>query len=48
MIDEHKITQLFFQNPSFGYYLIQLVIKRFILNYIRAQGLDKNNKEIDR
>ena len=34
-IDEARIMQLFFQNPTFGYYLIQLSVKRFIANYIR-------------
>ncbi len=28
-IKDETITQLFFQNPSFGLYLIQLVCKRF-------------------
>jgi CRP/FNR family cyclic AMP-dependent transcriptional regulator len=37
-IDEGKITQLFFQNPSFGYYLIQLSVKRFIENYIHPSS----------
>ena len=36
-IDETKITQLYYQNPTFGYYLIQLVIKRFIENFDKEQ-----------
>jgi len=36
-MSESKITQLYFQNPTFGYYLIQLVIKRSIENYEREQ-----------
>jgi CRP/FNR family cyclic AMP-dependent transcriptional regulator len=37
-ISESKITQLYFQNPTFGYYLIQLVIKRFIENFEKEQA----------
>lgn len=36
-IDEKKITQLYFQNPSFGYFLIQLIIKRFVTTYIKKE-----------
>lgn len=36
-MSESKITQLYFQNPTFGYYLIQLVIKRFIENFEKEQ-----------
>jgi CRP/FNR family cyclic AMP-dependent transcriptional regulator len=43
-IDEGKIMQLFFQNPSFGYYLIQLSVKRFIQNYIRPSSPDGGEK----
>jgi CRP/FNR family cyclic AMP-dependent transcriptional regulator len=43
-IDEGKITQLFFQNPSFGYYLIQLSVKRFIQNYVRASSASGGEK----
>jgi CRP-like cAMP-binding protein len=32
VINSSKIMQLYYQNPTFGYYLIQLVIKRFIDN----------------
>ncbi len=32
VIDEDKINQLYYQNPSFGFYLIKLLTKRFILN----------------
>jgi CRP/FNR family transcriptional regulator, cyclic AMP receptor protein len=32
MIDEDKINQLYYQNPQFGFYLIRLLTKRFILN----------------
>ncbi|MBU2510097.1 cyclic nucleotide-binding domain-containing protein [bacterium] len=37
-IDEDKINQLYYQNPSFGFYLIKLLTKRFILN---AEMLNK-------
>jgi CRP-like cAMP-binding protein len=36
VIDEDKINQLYYQNPSFGFYLIRLLTKRFILNAQRA------------
>lgn len=31
-INEEKIKQLYYQNPAFGFHLIQLIIKRFIMN----------------
>ncbi|MBN1697814.1 MAG: cyclic nucleotide-binding domain-containing protein [Spirochaetales bacterium] len=37
-IHESTITQLYYQNPTFGYYLIQLIIKRFIENYDREHS----------
>jgi len=37
-ISEDKITQLYYQNPAFGYYLIQLVTKRFVTTYINKEG----------
>lgn len=32
IIDEDKVNQLYYQNPEFGFYLIRLLTKRFILN----------------
>jgi len=33
-INEESIEQLFFQNPRFGYQLVQLILKRLISNYV--------------
>mgnify|MGYP001550789068 CR=1 FL=1 len=41
-IDEDKINQLYYQNPSFGFYLIKLLTKRFILN---AESMNKKFAE---
>jgi CRP/FNR family cyclic AMP-dependent transcriptional regulator len=35
-INDEKIIELYYQNPSFGLYLIQLVTKRFVENYVRG------------
>jgi CRP/FNR family cyclic AMP-dependent transcriptional regulator len=34
-IDENHIEQLYFQNPQFGYQLVQLILKRLITNYVQ-------------
>jgi CRP/FNR family cyclic AMP-dependent transcriptional regulator len=44
-MSESKITQLYYQNPTFGYYLIQLVIKRFIENFEKEQLKQLMNKQ---
>ena len=44
-ISEDKIKQLYFQNPTFGYYLIQLIIKRFIENFEREQLKQLTDKD---
>jgi len=41
LIDEDKIKQLYYQNPSFGFHLIKLLTKRFIINFT---SMDKNIK----
>jgi hypothetical protein len=33
-ISDEKIIQLYYQNPSFGFHVVQLIIRRFIINYI--------------
>lgn len=30
VIGEDKVKQMYFQNPEFGFFLIQLILKRFI------------------
>ena len=35
-INEEKIQQLYYQNPRFGFHLIRLLTKRFILNYTKG------------
>ena len=37
-IDEKKVLQLYFQNPRFGFYLIQLVIQRLLENYSKPDS----------
>jgi CRP/FNR family transcriptional regulator, cyclic AMP receptor protein len=32
VVSEEKIFQLYYQNPAFGFYLMQLIIKRFLKN----------------
>ncbi len=33
-ISDEKIIQLYYQNPSFGFHVVQLIIRRFIINYV--------------
>lgn len=37
-IDEAHIKQIYFQNPEFGYQLVQLIIKRMIMSYAGGLG----------
>lgn len=36
VINEEKIQQLYYQNPQFGFHLIRLLTKRFIINYTKG------------
>ncbi len=35
-INEDKMQQLYYQNPQFGFHLIKLLTKRFIINYTKG------------
>ena len=37
-IEGTKVLQLYFQNPKFGFYLIQLVIQRLLQNYSKTDS----------
>ncbi len=46
-IDEDKIKQLYYQNPTFGFYLIKLLTKRFIANYIKMMNIYQDRTDQD-
>ena len=37
VIDNHKLLQLYYQNPKLGFFLIRLVIQRLLENYERVR-----------
>lgn len=45
---EKQILQLYYQNPKFGFYLVQLIIKRFIKNVNAAKQMESLMKGEDR
>lgn len=47
-IDEAHIKQLYFQNPKFGYHLVQLIIRRLLAHYRPGECPDAEELEISR
>ena len=37
-IGESEIKQLYYQNPRFGFYLIQLITRRLVMNVERLEA----------
>jgi len=42
-IPENKVLQLYYQNPKFGIYLVQLIIRRFLKNMEEIRGFEARN-----
>ncbi len=40
-INENQILQLYYQNPKFGYYLVQLIIQRLLSNVEAGSNISK-------
>ena len=38
VIPEEKVLELYYQNPTFGFYLVKLVTHRLLENYFKLQG----------
>jgi hypothetical protein len=38
VISDEKVLELYYQNPTFGFYLVKLVTHRLLENYFKAQA----------
>ena len=38
VIPDEKVLELYYQNPTFGFYLVKLVTHRLLENYFKAQA----------
>jgi hypothetical protein len=41
VISDDKVLQLYYQNPSFGFYLLKLVTHRLLEDYFKSQRAGK-------
>src|SRR5262249_57607952 len=44
-ITYHKLLELYFQNPEFGYYFLRLTGERLLQNVARLERIIEQNKE---